>query len=595
MGTETELAGLLEDFDKRIHGVEQQVTSPAVMGGEFPGGIVIGGGAGSVFIDNTPPNQVDEVTVTVGAIYDNVYADVEWTPSATGTFAATYFVELAKGVNGIDGFLYVLTVGGTSTRFQFLEPATAYAVRVTPYSSVAAQGSASPWINFTTVADTTIPPAPTGVVVARGATTVVVKFTPLTVEQARDVANAHGLYEIEIDTDLSFTTLNKRSVRTTAFVVAFNDVLVENAWYARVRAVDSSGNVSVWSAVAGPSTAGGVVDSMIVAGLDAAKITFGTMSGDRITTNTLQADRITTSSISASWITITGGGLLWAGTGLGGATPTGTLLSAGGVALYKAGLVVVHLNAFTGDATFKGTISASTITGTTISGTTITGSTITGGTFRTASSGNRVELAAGSSDRISLYSATWSVPATLQLHENLWNGFTQPKLLITAPTSVGTFSPWIMFRSKEATGSGVSQGQLQINSEVDIFDDLHANTVSANVKAFRIPHPLHEGMDLVHASLEGPENGVFYRGRAKTAKKKVVVKLPDYFSALTDGFEGTVYVTPVDNPCMIAASDVVGGKFTVTSSEDCEFSWVVFSSRLALETEVETRVRLIES
>jgi hypothetical protein len=580
-----DLSKIIDAIDKRLYELELSVTSPAVMasGGSFPGGITIGDGTGSeVVIDFNPPEQPDSLSVDVGAVYDNIYADVEWEPSVTGPLTQSYVVTWHLGDSGAGSFVGNAVVAGTSYRIENLEPNTDYSVRVTPTSNIGVIGTATPWLDFTTATDTTIPPAPTGVVIGRGATTVVVKYTPLTAIQARDVANGAGIYEIEIDTTNTFGSGNLRSMRSSDQIVSFSDVLVETAWYARVRAIDSSGNASLWSAVVGPSTAGGVIDAMIVSGLDAAKITFGQMSGSRIVVNTLSADRLAAGTITSAAIILGTNGYLWSGTGLGGATPTGTLVSEDGVILFKNGAISAWLNASTGNASFSGAISAATITGSTISGTTISGTNISGGTIigsniQTASSGERITLG-----------PLWGASVIQQ--------YGAAPLVMPATYEVGTFGPnggYALSISGPTGGLGESAGRIYLETYVGaayvyIVGRTHvAGTFTAGTKSFRIPHPSKQGLDLQHGSLEGPEHGVFYRGRAKTKGKKKVVKLPAYFTALVMSNRGVdVFVSPRDKPCAVFAGDVVDGQFMVQSSEDCEFSWVAFASRQDVEIEL---------
>ena len=61
-------------------------------------------------------------------------------------------------------------------------------------------------------------------------------------------------------------------------------------------------------------------------------------------------------------------------------------------------------------------------------------------------------------------------------------------------------------------------------------------------KLFDIPHPTKENKRLVHACLEGPENGVYVRGRL-TGKN--VIDLPDYWKGLIDQESITVNLTQI--------------------------------------------------
>lgn len=377
----------IDGVDRRLFDVEQIVTSPALMGSESSSdpefdSVTIG----SVVLSTTPPEPVTGVTVTPGTFFDNIFADVEWVESPTGPVAVTFDVELAEKDGAVYTLLSVLSTAGTGGRFGNLQPSRNYGVRVIPVNALGIRGATPAWTDFTTGIDSTVPPAPTGVVLARGATTVVVKYTPLTAVEAADVANGHGLYEIEIDTNVAFNTVNLHQMRSGDQVVAFNDILAEGSWVARVRAIDSSGNVGPWSTTSSPLTAGGVNDSMLIADISAAKITAGFLSASRIQAGTLSADKLMTSSLTAADITLAGGSFK-----AGSPPTTGILFNSQGIRGYASGSTTFILDAATGAASFVGNISGSSITGGTISG-----STITGGTFQTAVSGQRIVIDATS-------------------------------------------------------------------------------------------------------------------------------------------------------------------------------------------------------
>jgi hypothetical protein len=92
-------------------------------------------------------------------------------------------------------------------------------------------------------------------------------------------------------------------------------------------------------------------------------------------------------------------------------------------------------------------------------------------------------------------------------------------------------------------------------------------------------------MKLVHATLEGPEVAVFYRGSAKLVKGEVVIKLPDYFEALTRKEGRTVLLTPKGKePYLLSATEVSEGEFKVYGTKpDGEFYWEVKAVRKDIE------------
>ena len=60
-------------------------------------------------------------------------------------------------------------------------------------------------------------------------------------------------------------------------------------------------------------------------------------------------------------------------------------------------------------------------------------------------------------------------------------------------------------------------------------------------KSFLIDHPTQTGKKLMHACIEGPENGVYYRGRSQ----ETGIEAPEYWSGLVDVNSMTVDVTPI--------------------------------------------------
>ena len=85
-----------------------------------------------------------------------------------------------------------------------------------------------------------------------------------------------------------------------------------------------------------------------------------------------------------------------------------------------------------------------------------------------------------------------------------------------------------------------------IKADVGIFGTCKADlgvfaSVAAPFKKFNIPHPTKSGYRLVHTCLEGPEIGVYYRGRLVNSN---VIELPEYWRGLVDAETITVSLTP---------------------------------------------------
>lgn len=114
-------------------------------------------------------------------------------------------------------------------------------------------------------------------------------------------------------------------------------------------------------------------------------------------------------------------------------------------------------------------------------------------------------------------------------------------------------------------------------------------------KSFVIEHPIDSNRYLVHACLEGPEAGVYYRGKSEIINDdSVQIILPEYTKTFS---EFTVQITPLCNDShniiTYGSSDVVDGKFTVYGKNG-KFFWIVNALRQTINTEplkVETEVK----
>jgi hypothetical protein len=110
----------------------------------------------------------------------------------------------------------------------------------------------------------------------------------------------------------------------------------------------------------------------------------------------------------------------------------------------------------------------------------------------------------------------------------------------------GFTSSWNKIFTVDSSGNGVLTGSL-----------------SATSKSFLIPHPTKPGMQLRYGSLEGPENGVYVRGKLVDA---TVIELPDYWTGLVHADSITVnltaagagqqlYVEKIENNCVYIVNE----------------------------------------
>jgi hypothetical protein len=147
-------------------------------------------------------------------------------------------------------------------------------------------------------------------------------------------------------------------------------------------------------------------------------------------------------------------------------------------------------------------------------------------------------------------------------------------------TALDTSDPGLYVQPlRSATSSGY--GLWYDNSRKEILYD--------TAKTFVIDHPLQPAEKyLVHACLEGPEAGVYYRGKAEipASSSTTVVHLPDYVCALAEDL--TVQVTAIYNGTVrtLNASEVdtATGSFTVFGAPG-PFHWTVYGRRKTIDVE----------
>ncbi len=106
--------------------------------------------------------------------------------------------------------------------------------------------------------------------------------------------------------------------------------------------------------------------------------------------------------------------------------------------------------------------------------------------------------------------------------------------------------PWIhetaQIDSLQVNTSIVGLGLINITGAITSGGALCGASLCGAIKLFDIPHPTKENKRLVHGALEGPENGVYVRGRLTGNN---VIDLPDYWRGLVDPASITVSLTQI--------------------------------------------------
>jgi len=143
---------------------------------------------------------------------------------------------------------------------------------------------------------------------------------------------------------------------------------------------------------------------------------------------------------------------------------------------------------------------------------------------------------------------------------------------------------------KGAFGSGTDLLTIQNSGNVGIGTaspgyKLEVNgSFAATTKSFVIPHPTKQGKRLRYGSLEGPENGVYVRGKLKGTN---VIELPEYWTKLVDPESITVNLTPIGKHQKLYVADISDNKVTIEIDGffggEINCFYTVFAERIDVE------------
>ena len=134
----------------------------------------------------------------------------------------------------------------------------------------------------------------------------------------------------------------------------------------------------------------------------------------------------------------------------------------------------------------------------------------------------------------------------------------------TLMTQFGGTTPNAVVFSNTATSTSTTTGAVVVTGGVGIGGNLYVQgTLYATAKSFLIDHPSKDGYKLQYASLEGPENGVYVRGKLSGSN---TIDLPDYWKDLVDENSITVDLTPIGYHQKLYVSEIGNNKIVVGNS-----------------------------
>jgi hypothetical protein len=159
----------------------------------------------------------------------------------------------------------------------------------------------------------------------------------------------------------------------------------------------------------------------------------------------------------------------------------------------------------------------------------------------------------------------------------------------------------------DVTNSGLYVAPIRdtaIGTNVLTFDTTTKEIKYNTAKTFVIDHPFNPDRYLVHACLEGPEAGVYYRGKGQTTKHD-----PDEFPEISTGYSLVFYdeillpeytkaweyltfhvtvsddLMPLDLFPQIKVKQMDQGRYFAISNCRCTYDWLVFAQRSPINCE----------
>lgn len=109
------------------------------------------------------------------------------------------------------------------------------------------------------------------------------------------------------------------------------------------------------------------------------------------------------------------------------------------------------------------------------------------------------------------------------------------------------------------------------------------NIGATGTKHFLEPHPSDPKIAIGYISLEGPEAGTYFRGRARFQNGMARIAVPEHFRLVTDSEGLTVQITPIGGMATVGVLRADLNEIVVQASRNLEFSYLVQGVRASFK------------
>ncbi len=128
-------------------------------------------------------------------------------------------------------------------------------------------------------------------------------------------------------------------------------------------------------------------------------------------------------------------------------------------------------------------------------------------------------------------------------------------------------------------GTLASAGYLGYTLSTGVF--YNNGLAGTGSKSFIEPHPTDASKVIRYVSIEGPEAGTYFRGKAKLQRGYASIPVPDHFQMVTDPESLSIQVTPIGDTANMAVVRIGLDGILVKGTRDVEFFYLVNGVRRA--------------